>query len=499
MGMRRFSKKAYANFRLWLMVLSIMLFRSKVSNLRLDREPDAPAEDGTMGDYPEYLDRLAGFISEMRLDSLSTEALDAARTVTLDTFGAILAGSRLPENRNLAKLALKLGGKGPVSVIGSKKQATATFAALANGTAGVALEMDEGNRLGGGHAAIHVIPPALAVAEEIGASGREFLESVIVGYETTSRIGTGTVVRSEVHSHGTWGTIGAAAATARLLGFGQEHTREALNIAASMSPANTWTPCIEGATVRNLYPGRSAMQGIMATNLVMCGFTGLEDGPSDIYGSLLGHGFNPEAVVDGLGGPDPLRIQQNYFKLHACCLYNHPALDGMQHILGRESFGAGDVERIDVLAPPLASIMTDPAPPNMLAAKFSLPYAVAATVTHGATDVTAFYDEKLTDVSTLDLAQRVTVASDPAMDLRRYDYPAARVTVSLNNGRTLSESVVAHHGDHRNPATPEELRGKFSFLTKGVLGPDRVLEVIEAASRLEEMPDIREMTALLRV
>ena len=171
----------------------------------------------------------------------------------------------------------------------------------------------------------------------------------------------------------------------------------------------------------------------------------------------------------------------------------------MQHILNRESFAASDVERIDVLAPPLASIMTDPAPPNMLAAKFSLPYAVAATVTHGATDVTAFYEEKLTDEPTLDLAQRVSVASDPAMDLRRYDYPAARVTVSLNNGRTLSESVVAHHGDHRNPATPDELREKFSFLTKDVLGPDRISEVIETASRLEDLADIRELTALLRV
>ena len=451
-----------------------------------------------MPEYPEYLERLAGFVSEMRLDSLSAEALDAARTVTLDTFGAILAGSRLPENGNLAKLAIKLGGKGPASILGHRKQGTATFAALANGTAGVALEMDEGNRLGGGHAAIHVIPPALAVAEEMGASGRLFLESVIVGYETTSRIGTGTVVRSEVHSHGTWGTIGATAAASRLLGFGPEHTREALNIAASMSPANTWTPCLEGATVRNLYPGRSAMQGIMAANLVLCGFTGLKDGPSDIYGSLLGQAFNPDAVIEGLGGPGPLRIQQNYFKLHACCLYNHPALDGMQHILSRESFAASDVDHIEVLAPPLASIMTDPAPSNMLAAKFSLPYAVAAIVTLGATDITAFYEENLTDKSTLDLARRVSVASDPDMDLRRYDYPAARVTVSLNNGRTLSESVVAHHGDHRNPASMDELQEKFSFLAKDSLGPTQLSEAMEVVSKLEDLPDIRELTALLR-
>ena len=451
-----------------------------------------------MGDHPEYLERLASFVSETRLDSLSTGAVDAARTVVLDTFGAILAGSSLPENRNLAKLAVRMGGKGPASILGHRRKATVTFAALANGTAGVALEMDEGNRLGGGHAAIHVIPPALAVAEEIGVSGRQFLESVIVGYETTSRIGTGTVVRSEVHSHGTWGTIGAAAATARLLALGPAHTREALNIAASMSPANTWTPCLEGATVRNLYPGRSAMQGIMAANLALCGFTGIKDAPSDVYGSLLGKGFNPDAVSDGLGEPGPLRIQQNYFKLHACCLYNHPALDGMQHILRREAFSAADVQRIDVLAPPLATIMTDPAPPNMLAAKFSLPYAVAAAVTQGATDVTAFYQDKLTDEATLSLAQRVSVSADPEMDLRRYDYPAARVTVSLNNGRTLSESVVAHHGDHRNPASPEELQDKFAFLAEGALGKEGVRKVITAVARLEELPDIGELTALLR-
>ena len=177
--------------------------------------------------HPEYLERLAAFVSETRLPDLAPEAVDAARTVALDTIGAIVAGSRLPENRNLAKLAVKMGGAGPASILGHRRQATATFAALANGAAGVALEMDEGNRLGGGHAAIHVIPPALAVAEETGASGRQFLESVIVGYETTARIGAGTTVRSEVHSHGTWGTIGAAAATARLLQLGPQLTGEA--------------------------------------------------------------------------------------------------------------------------------------------------------------------------------------------------------------------------------------------------------------------------------
>ena len=451
-----------------------------------------------MPDRPEYLDRLARFACELRLDRLGSEAVAAAQTVVLDTVGAMVAGSRLPENRKLAEMAVKMSGTGVSTVVGHSGLAGPMLASLVNGTAGVALEMDEGNRLGGGHAAIHVIPPAMAVAEETGATGRAFLESVIAAYEVTSRVGTGTAVKPEVHSHGTWGTIGAAVAAARLMEQGFEETRETINIAASMSPANTWTPCIEGATIRNLYPGRSAMQGIMAANLGQCGFTGLKDGPSDVYGSLLGKGFDPEAAVEGLGQGGPLRIQQNYFKLHACCLYNHHALDGMQHILSRGEFGATDVKKIDVVAPPLATIMTDPAPPNMLAAKFSLPYALAASVTYGATDVTAFYPDRLMDEETLALSQLVSVSADPEMDLRRYDYPAARVTVSLNDGRILSESVVAHHGDYRNPAPREELSEKFTYLASDSLGEEGVREVSETVARLAELPDIRELTALLR-
>ena len=454
---------------------------------------------GNMTRHPEYLDRLSQFACGLRWECLGHETRNAARTVVLDTLGAMLAGSRLPENRKLATMAVRMSGTGEASIIGHPDLAGPVFASLVNGTAGVALEMDEGNRLGGGHAAIHVIPPALAVAEEVAASGREFLESVIVAYEVTSRIGTGTAVRPEVHSHGTWGTAGAAVAAARLMGLSPSETSEAISLAASMSPANTWTPCLEGATIRNLYPGRSAMQGIMAANLVKCGFTSLEDGPADIYGSLLGRGFDSEAVVDGLEEQETLRIQQNYFKLHACCLYNHHALDGMQHILQRGEFGASDVSSIDVVAPPLATTMTNPEPPNMLAAKFSLPYALAATVTHRSTDVTAFYPEKLADLETLELARKVVVSADPQMDLRRYDYPAARVTVSLKDGRTLSESVVAHHGDHRNPAPTGELARKFAFLAVDSLGEQGARDVSDAVAGLHEMADIRELTALLRV
>ena len=151
----------------------------------------------------DYLDRLSQFVVETRLDDLAESTVVAAKAVVLDTIGAILAGSRLPENASLASLAQEMSGSGESTVLGTDRKVQPALAALVNGTAGVALEVDEGNRLGGGHASIHVMPAAMGVAEGQGASGKAFLESVIVGYEVTSRIGSATQSKPEIHSHGT--------------------------------------------------------------------------------------------------------------------------------------------------------------------------------------------------------------------------------------------------------------------------------------------------------
>ncbi|MDE2778121.1 MAG: MmgE/PrpD family protein [Chloroflexota bacterium] len=450
---------------------------------------------------PDYLDKLAQFVVGAQLEDLGESTVAAARDVVLDTIGAILAGSRLPENGNLARLMPTLSGSGQATIMGHNVgKVQPVFAAMVNATAGVALELDEGSRLGGGHPSIHVMPGAIAVAEELDATGKAALEAVIVGYEVTSRIGSGVRARAEVHSHGTWGTIGAAAATARLLGFDAAAIRQAMNLAMSMSPANTWAPCLEGATIRNLYPGRSEFQGIMAAYLGQCGFTAINDGPTDLYTTILGEGFEPEAVVAGWGEAGPageLRIEQNYTKYHACCLYNHPILDAALALQQQEGFEAGAVKRIEVTAPPIVQIMANPSPENMLSAKFSIPYAVAAGLVGGETGAPAFYDERVGNPAVRALAERVVVTPDPAMNMRRYDYPAARVAITLEDGRTLEGSASAHYGDSHNPRPRAELLDKFRTLAGDSLGEEGAEQVIAVTGRLEELGSIRELTRLL--
>lgn len=445
----------------------------------------------------DYLDLLAEFVAETRWEDLHPSTIAAAKDVVLDTVGAILAGSRQPENANFARLAATMSGTGAATIFGHAGRVQPVWATMVNATAGVSLEMDEGNRLGGGHPSIHVTPGAIAVGEDLGSGGRDVLAGIIVGYEVISRVGTATDIRAEVHSHGTWGTIGTAAAAARLIGFNAGQTRTVMNLAMSMSPANTWTPCIEGATVRNLYPGRSGFQGIMAAHLSQCGYTAVADGPADLYRTFLGQGFDPEAVVDGLGVPGEFRIERNYFKLHACCLYNHPVLDAVQDLLREEPFVASDVKSIQVTAPAIAGIMDNPNPESMLAAKFSIPYAVGAAICYGRTDVTAFLPERLADADIRELAARVSLDADPEMSLRRYDYPSARVAVQMHDGRVRRAEVTSQRGDFSNPAGKGELRDKFDLLARDALGDAKVLQVVDAVSRLDHMSNVRELTALL--
>ena len=450
---------------------------------------------------PDYLDKLASFVAKTRLEDLSETTVAAARDVVLDTLGAILAGSRLPENASFAQLVQTLSGAGHATIFGHiAGTVQPVFAALVNATSGVALELDEGSRLGGGHPSIHVTPGAIAVAEELDASGKAALEAVIVGYEVTSRIGTGVQSRADVHSHGTWGTIGAAAATAKLLGYDAAATRQAMNLAMSMSPANTWAPCLEGATIRNLYPGRSEFQGIMAAYLGQCGFTAVNDGPTDLYTSILGEGFDPDVVVAGWGekGPTgPLRIEQNYTKYHACCLYNHPILDAALALQQSDGFAAETVSRIEVTAPPIVQIMANPEPENMLSAKFSIPYALAAGLVGGETGAPAFFPERVANPAIRSLAERVQVLSDPDMNMRRYDYPAARVAITLADGRTLEGSAAAHYGDSHNPRPKADLLDKFRTLAGESLGEERTEQAIAATERMEKLDSIRDLTRLL--
>ena len=442
----------------------------------------------------DYLDQLSQFVADTTYDSLSPDARAAAKDVIMDTFGAIIAGTQLPENRALASLASERSQPPSATLLGHKLKAEPMFAALANSTAGVALEMDEGNRFGGGHPAIHTLPGALAVGEEMGIDGKRFIESVVVGYEIESRLGGATKPRDNVHSHGHWGATGTAAAVAKLRGYNATRVRDVLNLAASMSPANTWTTAFRGATIRNLYPGRSGFQGILAAHLYDCGFTGLHDAPSDVFGTILGDSFNPEAAVHGLGGE--LRIQQNYFKFHACCRINHASIEAVLDARSRNGLDVDSIERIDLRAHRMLDGMLGPYPDNVLASKFHVPYAIAVTLVENKTDVTVFHPDVISNPSIQEFASRVNVQFDPELAGAPDGSTLARASILLKDGTTIHGETGTLWGDYGNRAPRSQLLGKIHFLCDDILGENGVNRLVECTEKLDAVQDVRELTAL---
>src|SRR5262249_15595290 len=219
---------------------------------------------------------------------------------------------------------------------------------------------------------------------------------------------------------------------------------------------------VEGATIRNAYPGRSGLEGILAVDLHQAGFSALDDAPSDVYGTILAERFDPEAAVAGLG--EDFRIEQNYFKFHACCRMNHPALDALLALRAEHPFPADDVATVHIISIPFGLRMAETEPRSMLGAKFSIPFAVAAALVLGRTATSAFEERLLNDPRILAMAKRVEIEKDDLMTLKRADYPTAHVRVALRDGRVLARSAGVVRGDAANPVPTDDVLAKFLSL-----------------------------------
>jgi 2-methylcitrate dehydratase PrpD len=141
--------------------------------------------------------------------------------------------------------------------------------------------------------------------------------------------------------------------------------------------------------------------------------------------------------------------------------------------------------------------MGDPDPPNMLAAKFSVPYAVAAAVVTGGSGVAAFLDPAREDPRVRELARRVEVRGDPGMAMRDAGRPTARVEVALRDGRVLTQTTTAVRGDAENPVGRETLVEKFLALASPTLPADRARRVVQVVAELHTLKDVRDLTELL--
>jgi 2-methylcitrate dehydratase PrpD len=414
--------------------------------------------------------RLAEYAVGLRYDDLPRHVIQRAKDCITDTVAVIVLGNGMPWSRIVVNYAQRIGAGGRSRILGAPGPALhAPAAALANGTLAHAFESDNLTKPGAGvHPGATLLPPGLAIAQERGNSGRELITAVVAGFEVMYRIGYATKHSNErrgFHAPGTTGPFGAAVAAGVLLNLDAEAMTNALGIAGSMAAGlMEFARSGTGAMVKRLHLGRAAEAGVVAASLAADGFTG------------------PTSVIEGEAGflkvfctewdlADVTRGLGTEYATMNLCLKRFPvhmtAQTGVQAVLelqGEHGFTGAQVDRVTVAGTErMATINNIRNPTDIMMAQYSIPFCVALALFRDPRDPVSFDDSALADARIRAMCDRVAITvADPPTKVAG----ASIVTIQLKDGRTFTREVDEFNGTPARPLDRNELRDKFTTLTR---------------------------------
>jgi 2-methylcitrate dehydratase PrpD len=443
---------------------------------------------------------LAEFVTKSRWEDCPAEAVDIARRAILDCLGVMLAGSIEPAARIVAEVARAEGGSPLATVVGTPLRTGTVWAALANGTAAHALDFDDTNFAMLGHPSAPVLSAALAAGELTMADGRALVHAFLLGFEvetTMASVMNPPHYEKGFHATGTLGTMGAAAAAARLLGLDAAQTRAALAVAASQASGLKEN---FGTMTKPFHAGHAARSGVLSALLARDGFTASEqaiEGPQG-YFAVLSAGKRDEQVLDSLGGPWKILETGVAVKPYPSCACTHSIIDSALELQRTHRIRPEQVAEVTVgVNAAVPRILIHGNPRSGLEAKFSGEFSAAAALCDGRVGIATFRDDKTDDPTIRELMRRVRLVVDPEIpgDLERHMW--TRVTVRLRDGREVAIAPRPVPGHPGLPLSMDQLREKFMDCARIVLPEDRADSVRQMVEQLDGCPDLRSLTAIL--
>lgn len=428
-------------------------------------------------------------------------ARSRAAVALLDTIGVTLAGAAEPASRIVQHVVAEEGGDS-CRVIGLAARAAAGGAALANGTAAHALDFDDMCFVSLAHPSAPLVAAAIAAAELDGASGRALLDAYIVGFEIEARLGRAMNPRHYQrgwHCTSTLGTIGAAAAVSRLLGLDATAAAHALAIAASEASGLKEN---FGTMVKPLHAGLAARNGVLAALLARRGMTASAlalDGPQGYLHAMDSERPSVGDEVADLGSRWEIVETGITVKLYPSCAGTHPTLDALLDLRRREGFTADTVDAIEVVVDSITpTVLIYDRPASGLEAKFSMPFCAAAAVARGQVGIDTFEAEAIGDARIAAMMPRVAMRVNPALDGVAPPLTQARVSVRLEDGRTVTQAADGARGYPERPATDAELDAKFMGCARRTITEASAARALKMVRAIDRVDDVRELTALLQ-
>jgi len=442
----------------------------------------------------ERLQRLAQFCVETRFDDLPPALVAQAKRHILDTVGATLAGAA--SEIAVAVRHTFANENGKTLVWGTAQSVGAAQAAMLNGIAAHALELDDTG--GCDHSGAVVLPAVMAAVSlsPTPVNGRELITAVVIGYEIGRRVleacgGYSAHNGAGWHSTATCGVFGAAAASARILGLDPAQTLAALGIAGSFS-GGLWAFIHDGSHSKKLHSGRAAEGGLLAARFAEQGISGPTKLFDDVWGGFLktlaAEHAQPEALDADLGVV--WKLARCSIKPYASCRGTHSAIDALGLLLEQLQIDADQLEDVQVsLCGFLNEMCGGRDIGSSAAAQMSLPYALAARLVHGHCRLEAYDDEQRSASEIAHWMSRIHLEVDP--QLSEDGEPV--VSICSHDGRTASLCIEVPLGAPGNPLSDAALEEKFLSLATRVLPEEQATGLLERLWQLEKLESVWEL------
>jgi len=410
---------------------------------------------------------LAQFAATLQYEDIPGAVVDRCEDLFLDTMGSILAGSTSKPVKAMATFANQMGpSDGPSEDLVQRSKTTPYFAAMVNAASAHVAEQDDVHNGAVFHPGAVVFPPALAVAQAIGASGKAFITACVAGYEVGIRVGEflGRSHYKIFHTTATAGNLAAATAVGRLLNLNADQMLHAIG-SAGTTAAGLWEFLRDAADAKQLHTAHAVTAGMQAAYLAQAGFTGAQRILEGAQG--MGAGMSQDAdaskLVDRLGVR--WALIETSFKFHASCRHTHPAADALQAAMKNNGLTVDQIESvvthvhqgaIDVLGP-----VTDPQTVHQ--SKFSMGTVLALIALNDAADLKGF-DEALGNEVVTAFRDRVSMVLDDEVDGAYPQRWIGKVTVTTKDGQTFDGRVDEPKGDPGNTLSRPEIEEKVMRL-----------------------------------
>jgi 2-methylcitrate dehydratase PrpD len=441
--------------------------------------------------------RLAEHVASTRYEELGPTVIHAFKRALQDHLTCAIAGSAMPVSRALLDYFTESDATRVATVVGSGAKLSAPNAALVNGANTHGLDFDDGHTNGSAHPSGVIFPAVLAAAEQHGASPREVILAVVLGYDVMCRIAAGghpATARRGWHNTPTAGVFGAAAAVSKLLALDAARTRDALGLAGSFS-SGVREYVEEGAEIKRIHPGKAARDGLICAELAKRGITGprrILEGRQGFANTHAGGEMKWDRMMLGLG--ERYEIESIYFKPYPCCRHCHSIVDGICTLREEARFEPAEVRHIHIgLYASGVNGHDHKHADNLLDAQMSAPVAAGLSVVDGVLAAHHFLPESIERPAVRRLIELCNTVLDEECDRI---YPGRRsgyVRIDLADGRSLEQRVLDPKGEGVNPMSDEDLKRKFFVNCEPVIGKEECERLLDAIWNFDSISGVAEL------